>query len=100
MGAVKIGDYVLATKYIDGDPCDQWCIGFVSEHWPNKKRWLVRDSEGNNFRHNGFRRAETITAEAGEGILRLMQAGAQPDSMWRLRDAVVADIDTTAKGGA
>jgi len=46
MSTVKIGDYVLATKYIDGDPCDQWCIGFVSEHWPSKKRWLVRDSEG------------------------------------------------------
>jgi hypothetical protein len=53
---------------------------------------------GNSFRHNGFRRAETITAEAGAEILRLMQAGAKPDSMWRLRDAVEADIDTTAKG--
>ena len=93
MGAVNVGDYVLATKYADGDPGDQWCIGFASEYWPSRQRWLVRDSGGNNYRNNGFRRAEKITREVGAKILRIMQAGACPDSMWTLRDTVQADID-------
>ena len=25
------GDYVLATKYADGDPRDHFCVGFLRE---------------------------------------------------------------------
>jgi hypothetical protein len=27
---IEIGDYVLATKWFDGSPCDLFCVGFVT----------------------------------------------------------------------
>lgn len=66
-----VGDYVLATKYSDGDPCDHFYVGFVSGHTHNK-RYLIADSEGNNQRANGFRRAERITAEEGRQLVEMM----------------------------
>jgi hypothetical protein len=71
----SIGDYVLATKWSDGDPCDHFCIGFVSgitEHG----RFLVVDNEGINQRGNGFRRAESIDPEEGRQLVDLMPSTA------------------------
>jgi hypothetical protein len=65
-----IGDYVLATKYSDGDPGDHWCIGFYAgptSH--NPPRHDVVDSEGRSFRGNGFRRIKKITPERGAWML-------------------------------
>lgn len=61
------GDYVLATKYKDGDPLDEWCVGFFSTVLGN--RFMVVDAQGNNFRGNGFRRAKKITAIRGQWLL-------------------------------
>jgi len=52
------GDYVLATKYSDGDPLDHWAVGFydgTTEHM--RPRHHVIDGDGQRFRVNGFRRA-------------------------------------------
>lgn len=69
---MKIGDYVLATKYSDGDPLDQWCVGFyhgITDPHYNPVRFDVVDSGGKLFRRNGFRRCEVITREQGEWLL-------------------------------
>jgi hypothetical protein len=81
------GAYVLATKYADGDPEDQWAVGFLVGLTP-KSGYLcfdVVDSEGRRFRGNGFRRAETITAEEGRALLAYPSGSQQP--IWdRLAD--------------
>jgi hypothetical protein len=67
------GDYVLATKYDDGDPCDQFCVGFYRNPLTQytKVRHDIVDSDGNLFRGNGFRRAEVITQEEGSALIAL-----------------------------
>ena len=69
----EIGDYVLATKYNDGDPQDHWAIGFfdglTSPHY-KEPRYNVQDGAGNQFRGNGFRRVKKISAERGEWMLK------------------------------
>lgn len=65
------GDYVLATKYSDGDPGDHWCVGFFDRmlSYSVKDRYHVVDEYGNPFRGNGFRRALRITPEEGNYLL-------------------------------
>lgn len=68
---VTKGDYVVATKYADGDPGDQFCVGFYDgsfEH-AGQTRHLVIDSEGKNFRHNGFRRVARVGKERGQWMV-------------------------------
>ena len=67
---MKKGDYVIATKYRDGDPMDHFVLGFfdgMSDH--QKPRYNIVDGEGRPFRGNGFRRAQKITQSTGEKIL-------------------------------
>lgn len=64
---VNTGDYVLATKWDDGDPHDQWCVGFVAGFY--RDRILVADLTGNLFRANGFRRWKRVTPERGIWLL-------------------------------
>ena len=68
---LKIGDYVLATKYNDGDPKDHWCIGFYNGvlKLGTTTRYLVIDNDGNQFRANGFRRIKKISGKRGTWIL-------------------------------
>ena len=72
MKTIENGDYVLATKYSDGDPLDQWCIGFYDKTIEGPGggiRHLVVDSNGAQFRHNGFRRVKKIRADVGASML-------------------------------
>lgn len=62
------GDYVLATKYRDGDPQDQWAVGFY-DHTIGDRHFVV-GNDGNQLRANGFRRVETITHEQGDYLLQ------------------------------
>lgn len=66
-----IGTYVLATKYDDGDPGDHYAVGFYDGCYNHhgEARFLVRDSEGNLFRANGFRRCEPVSKEEGEALI-------------------------------
>ena len=57
------GDYVLATKYSDGDPLDGYAIGFYDRE--QRDRHYVVDNDGNQFRGNGFRRVAKISHERG-----------------------------------
>lgn len=65
---LKQGDYVLATKWSDGDPQDAWCVGFFS-HMLREDRYIVVDDKGVPFRANGFRRAKRISDKRGRWIL-------------------------------
>lgn len=69
---IQKGDYVIATKYKDGDPGDQFCIGFYAGSYDSygQTRHLVVDSEGVNFRHNGFRRVAKVSHERGSWMVR------------------------------
>ena len=68
---MMVGDYVLATKWSDGDPQDQWAVGFFSGllRKAGGDRYQVVDANGNLFRGNGFRRVEKISASRGRWIL-------------------------------
>ena len=69
----KEGDYVLATKYRDGSPCDHFCVGFYKGCFNTgcAIRHDVVDSQGNLYRGNGFRRVELITESEGEALVKL-----------------------------
>lgn len=64
---VQNGDYVLATKYKDGDPADNWAVGFYDEQIGD--RHFVVDNNGNQLRASGFRRVGEISAEFGRWLL-------------------------------
>jgi len=66
-GTPRMGDYVLATKYDDGDPRDHFVIGFYDRE--ENGRHYIKDSNGNQMRGNGFRRVERVTSEVGVWIL-------------------------------
>lgn len=68
----EIGDYVLATKYEDGDPGDHFAVGYLKEiidHY-GQRRYIVVDNDGNRYRYNGFRRCEKITDELGRWLIK------------------------------
>lgn len=69
--APKIGDYVLATKYSDGDPGDPWALGFyagVDHREGLQDRHMVLDGQGKNIRPSGYRRVGRITTEIGNWL--------------------------------
>ena len=69
------GDYVLATKWRDGDPGDQWAVGFFAGMLEKvgEDRYMVSDEDGRQFRGNGFRRVEKISSERGRWLLEHKQ---------------------------
>jgi len=85
------GDYVLATKYQDGDPKDHFCVGFfngmlIDNKGKETERYMVIDGAGANFRGNGFRRCEKIRGDVGELLvigLELIQQGCASVWYWR-----------------
>jgi signal peptidase I len=87
-GSLHVGDYVLATKYHDGDPQDHWCVGFYHsdlDYGGGGTRYQVVDGDGNQFRGNGFRRVEKISPELGKWLLdNARQIETSGLSVWRL----------------
>lgn len=53
---IKVGDYVLATKYSDGDPADNWAVGYVNEikNRGNDRGYFVGNNETHSFRVGGY----------------------------------------------
>jgi hypothetical protein len=66
---MEVGDYVLATKYDDGDPGDMWALGFYDGE--RDGRHYVKDSAGQQIRGNGFRRASRIRKDVGNWLLNV-----------------------------
>ena len=67
---LKRGDYVLGTKYRDAHAQDHFAIGYYGGTCCNGERHRVLDSNGNDFRHNGFRRCERISVDAGNWLVQ------------------------------
>lgn len=65
--SVVKGDYVLATKFSDGDPGDAWAVGFYDRR--DGDRHYVVDGDGQQIRGNGYRRVGLITHEFGAWLL-------------------------------
>ena len=95
----EVGDYVLATKYSDGDPGDNWALGFYNgpmvEYTP--QRHDVVDSEGKSIRGNGFRRVERIRKDVGRWLLTVAakQLEASPPgtvNLWTMLTPAAFDV--------
>lgn len=72
MKELKKGDYVLATKWNDGDPYDHWVVGFLDRVTGDAvPRYMIVDNDGNQMRGNGFSRAKKISQERGDLLLKL-----------------------------
>ena len=82
---MKAGDYVLATKYKDGDPRDHFCVGLFRSML--NERYLVEDSNGVLFRAGGFRRCEKIQQTTGDILIKAFPLiGDRPGhSLWYWR---------------
>jgi len=70
---LKKGDYVLATKWQDGDPLDHWVVGFyngqIDKYGDEFPRFDIIDEKGVSYRGNGFRRVKKISARRGKALL-------------------------------
>lgn len=65
---LKKGDYVLATRWSDGDPLDPWAVGFID--YKVKDRYQLVDDNGKKIGgFAGFRRAQKIPPDLGAYIL-------------------------------
>lgn len=64
---LKIGEYVLATKYSDGDPGDAWAVGFYDGE--RDGRHFVLDNDGKQIRRNGYRAVGRVTPDVGRWLL-------------------------------
>jgi hypothetical protein len=65
---VRLGDYVLATKYSDCDPNDPWRVGFlvrIIHTWNKPDRFIVGEQNGTWSDFYEYLHAKKITAEEG-----------------------------------
>ena len=87
-----IGDYVLVTKFHDGDFGDPWAVGFYAGM--NGDRHLVNGSEGLPIRANGWRRVGKVSDSLGRWLLAnsdsLERTAPSPEvfNLWMLVDAI------------
>ncbi len=92
---MKKGDYILATKWHDGDPYDHWCVGWYDRQ--DRDRHFVVDANGNQYRMNGFRRVAKISAARGKFILEnVTYTNGIPintRSLWWWKRAVMKSVD-------
>jgi hypothetical protein len=96
-----IGDYVLATKYSDGDPGDNWALGFYAgpmlEYVP--PRYNIVGSDGKSIRGNGFRKIARIRKDVGRWLLavaakQLEQSPPGTVNLWTMLTPAAFDVDS------
>ena len=68
IAACNVGDYVLATKYHDGDPGDRWAVGFYAGM--ERDRHMVKDSAGKQIHAGGYRGVIRIPLDVGDWLLK------------------------------
>jgi hypothetical protein len=97
---IKRGDYVVATKYKDGDPGDHFCVGFYDRALDyDHVRHLVVDGDGKQFRNNGFRRVARVGKQRGEWMVRhlaLIEQLQDRYSVWHWYRAPWRELDAAA----
>lgn len=82
---LKIGDYVLATKWPDGDPRDPFAVSFFTGTFNN--RYLVEWDDPTRGKCNLVaRRIAKITQEEGDYIVSIIPdiTDKQGDSLWKI----------------
>lgn len=96
----SVGDYVLATKYSDGDPGDNWALGwYAGLDRPESGRHMVHDNDGGNIRPNGFLRAAPIRADVGRWLLevaakQLERCPAGTVNLWTMLTPLAFDLES------
>lgn len=93
---MNIGDYVLATKYDDGDPGDTWAVGFYDGE--RDGRHYVKDATGAQIRVNGFRRVARIRADVGTWLISvaapyLERSPPGTVNLWTMLTPVAFDLE-------
>jgi hypothetical protein len=103
----KIGDYVLATKYHDGDPGDPWALGFYAGvlKWTEidgiatpSDRHLVKDGAGQIIRPGGYRRVARVRGDVGNWMLRVASKQLEESppgtvNLWSMLTDAAFDLD-------
>ena len=96
---LTVGDYVLATKYQDGDPGDAWALGFYagSEDHFGQERHYVIDNDGKSIRGNGYRRVAKIRKDVGAWLLnvaakQLEQSPPGTVNLWTMLTPAAFDV--------
>ena len=97
---LRVGDYVLATKWGDGDPGDPWALGFyagLDTLRPSSPRHMVNDSAGRTIRPNGYRRVARIRKDVGAWLLKVAakQLEASPPgtvNLWTMLTPAAFDV--------
>ena len=102
----RVGDYVLATKFSDGDPGDPWALGFYAgeldmgnDRDPIKvaPRYFVNNSSGQSIRPNGYRRVARIRKDVGAWLLnvaakQLEQSPPGTVNLWTMLTPAAFDV--------
>lgn len=67
----SIGDYVLGTRWSDGDPGDPWAVGFLTtiHCTPIGQRFVVAHADGTPIRAGGFLYVRRISFKRGAWLL-------------------------------
>lgn len=70
---IKVGDYVLASRWSDGKLGEPWAVGFIEEivEAHGKPRYYVGYGNGELISMAPYRRAERIKPFVGSELLRL-----------------------------
>jgi len=79
---LKKGDYVLATRWSDGDPQDAWCVGFYGKFNGETRSYEVSLSF-DSIRSSRYRKVKKISKKRGEFLLKnkeLIESGSK--SLW------------------
>lgn len=102
-----VGDYVLATKWSDGDPGDPWALGFYAGELdmgndPEQKikvatRYLVNDNSVKTIRPGGYRRVARVRKDVGVWLLNVAakQLEASPPgtvNLWTMLTPAAFDV--------
>jgi hypothetical protein len=86
--APSVGDYVLATKYQDGDPGDPWALGFYAGI-NDRGRHLVKDGTGQLIRAGGYKRVGRVSEAIGRWLLTnadLLERAPSKINLWGMYD--------------
>lgn len=67
----SIGDYVLGTRWSDGDPGDPWAVGFLTavHCTPLGQRFIVSHADGTPIRPAGYKHVRRLSFERGKWLL-------------------------------
>jgi len=69
---IKLGDYVLATKGSDGDPCDPWRVGFVCRiihTWKRNDTYIIGEANGTWTDFREYEYVRVIIPDDGAHII-------------------------------